>query len=118
MSKEIKRIYKNGKRYYQVIQDNRIIGKFPSVTTILSATKPEKDKQKLDEWKNRLGIENAEKVSQDAADRGTVMHRIIEVWSQDRYLFQLQDYLYKYIGYNDKELINIRDDLKQIGIDL
>jgi genome maintenance exonuclease 1 len=49
--------------------------KLPSVTTILDATK---DKSKLQEWINKVGEEEAERIKNDAAKVGTAMHAFIE----------------------------------------
>ena len=49
--------------------------KTPSVTTILSATK---DQTALDEWRKRVGIENAKKIAAEAANIGTAMHANLE----------------------------------------
>ena len=50
----------------------------PSVTTILSATKSEESKAKLAAWRQREGEKKADKIRDDAAARGTIMHRILE----------------------------------------
>ena len=50
----------------------------PSVTTILSATKTEEEKQKIKDWQNRVGIQQADRIRDQAANRGSVMHRIVE----------------------------------------
>ena len=47
----------------------------PSVTTILSATK---DKEHLDEWVNRIGVEEADRIKNEAALVGTHMHSVVE----------------------------------------
>ena len=48
-----------------------------SVTTILGETK---DKSFLEDWKKRVGKEQAKKIMTDASKRGTSMHNIIEGW--------------------------------------
>jgi hypothetical protein len=50
--------------------------KLPSVTTILSKTKPENDS--LQQWIDRVGEEEAERIRNEAAARGTEMHEILE----------------------------------------
>jgi ATP-dependent exoDNAse (exonuclease V) beta subunit len=60
----------NGRRYV-----NRFDEALPSVTTILDFTK---DKTKLDEWKQRVGDEEAERIRISAAAVGTAMHSFIE----------------------------------------
>lgn len=47
----------------------------PSVTTILSATK---DMTHLNEWKKRVGEENARRITTEAAGVGTAMHNNLE----------------------------------------
>jgi genome maintenance exonuclease 1 len=61
----------NGKRVY-VTPDGL---KVPSVTTILSATK---DMTHLNEWKKRVGVENAQRITTEAAGVGTAMHANLE----------------------------------------
>ena len=47
----------------------------PSVTTILSATK---DMTHLNEWKKRVGVDNANRIASEAAGVGTAMHANLE----------------------------------------
>lgn len=47
----------------------------PSVTTILSATK---DMTALNEWKRRVGEENAKRIAKESAGVGTSMHNNLE----------------------------------------
>ena len=49
--------------------------KLPSVTRILDATK---DRAKIDEWVQRIGKEEAERIKTTAATTGTHMHNVIE----------------------------------------
>ena len=62
-----------GQRHYDV--DNE---KLPSVTTILSQTQPEEKKQKLAEWEQKVGKNEAERIRDKSAERGTIVHRILE----------------------------------------
>ena len=64
----------NGRKY------NTPTGNLPSVTTILSATKSQESKQKLQQWRNRVGEVEAKKITTEAANVGTVMHGILEHW--------------------------------------
>jgi genome maintenance exonuclease 1 len=59
------------KRVYQT-PDGEML---PSVTTILSATK---DMTHLNEWKKRVGAENAQRITTEAAGIGTAMHGNLE----------------------------------------
>jgi genome maintenance exonuclease 1 len=49
--------------------------KVPSVTTILSATK---DKRFLDNWRRKVGNDEADRIMQQASAIGTEMHLVIE----------------------------------------
>lgn len=73
----ISRVEINGKRYYKVIEKGIEVGTFPSVTSILGSTK---DKSGLDNWRNKIGDEAADKIGKDSTDRGTVMHRLCELY--------------------------------------
>ena len=77
MSESIKRVVINGFRYYQVSDLTGIIGTFPSVTSVLGETS---DKSGLDAWRNRIGHQKADQIGKDAANRGTVMHRLCEIY--------------------------------------
>lgn len=76
--KPINRKTANGKRHYQTPDG----GAVPSVTTILDKTKPAKAKKALADWKKRTdavhGKGAAQKITQEAADRGTKMHAYLE----------------------------------------
>jgi len=71
----------DGQRYY-VLPDG--VTKLKSVTTILSE---KLDKTALLEWKKRVGEEEAQKISVQAARRGTAIHNIAEryVLNEERY---------------------------------
>ena len=49
--------------------------KLPSVTTILDATKSEESKQALANWRKRVGTQQAQAITTEAAGRGTRMHK-------------------------------------------
>ena len=63
----------NGGRHYDINET-----KLPSVTTILSATQSPEKMAILSKWKQKVGEKKADEIRDDAAARGTVMHRIIE----------------------------------------
>ncbi|MGL5805473.1 MAG: hypothetical protein ACRC11_08520 [Xenococcaceae cyanobacterium] len=50
---------------------------YPSVTSILSATKPEQAKQALQNWRRRIGKEKAQQITTNASRRGTSLHGAI-----------------------------------------
>ena len=58
--------------------------KLPSVTTILSATKSEEEKAALANWKERVGIKEANRIKTEASSRGTSMHSYIEDYLRGR----------------------------------
>jgi len=64
----------DGKRHYCLPDGSQV----PSVTTILDRTKPEAQRQALAEWKKRVGEAQAQKISTEAANRGTRMHSYLE----------------------------------------
>lgn len=53
---------------------------YPSVSTILSATKPEKDRLALQRWRKRVGVKQAQKISTQACRRGTSVHTAINYY--------------------------------------
>ena len=81
--KEITRGSTNGKRFY-----NTPTGALPSVTTILSATKPEKDREGLENWRKWVGNARADAICSEAANRGTRMHKYLEDYVIDGVLKQ------------------------------
>ncbi len=62
-----------GQRHY-IINDEKL----PSVTTILQATQSAEKKASLANWVGRVGKDNAEHIKNTAANRGSIMHHIIE----------------------------------------
>ena len=63
----------NDQRHYDIGQE-----KLPSVTTILQATQSPEKKAILAKWKQKVGETKAESIKNEAGNRGTIMHRIIE----------------------------------------
>jgi len=61
---------KDGTRYYTTPEGNN----YPSVTTMLGHF----GKKQINEWRKRIGEENANRISKAAASRGTKLHNIIE----------------------------------------
>ena len=77
MAETIKRVIIDGFRYYQVSTPTEIIGTYPSVTSVLGETS---DKTGLDAWRDRVGAETADRIGKDATSRGTVMHKLCELY--------------------------------------
>ena len=71
--------FENGLRNYLFGDE-----KLPSVTSILQATKSEEDKASLENWKKRVGYEEANKIKVEASNRGTSMHSYIEDFLKGR----------------------------------
>jgi genome maintenance exonuclease 1 len=63
----------NDQRHYDIGEE-----KLPSVTTILQATQSPEKKAILAKWKQKVGETKAESIKNEAGNRGTIMHRIIE----------------------------------------
>lgn len=70
----IRRTTENGSRLYTTPAGDRV----PSVTTVLSATTPTKKKQALQNWRNAVGHQQAQQITNQAANRGTRMHSFLE----------------------------------------
>ena len=68
-----------GSRHYNV-GDKKI----PSVTTILSATQSEEKRASLDRWRERVGYQEAARITSQAALRGTEMHYVLENYIDGR----------------------------------
>ena len=64
-----------GSRHYDIDQQM-----LPSVTTILSATQSEEKRQKLAEWRARIGAQGADRIRDVSAMRGTAMHTYLEAY--------------------------------------
>jgi len=67
---DVKQINQQGKRVYQTPS-----GTTPSVTTILSKTK---DQTGLNEWRKRVGEQEAQRIMTEAAGVGTALHNNLE----------------------------------------
>ena len=58
--------------------------KLPSVTSILQATKSEEDKAAIKNWVERVGSAEANRIKNEASNRGTSMHSYIEDFLRGR----------------------------------
>ena len=54
------------------------------MTSILQATKSDEDKAALENWKNRVGYKEANRIKSEASNRGTSMHSYIEDFLRGR----------------------------------
>jgi len=69
------KLKRGGGRSYFVTEGG---DRFPSVTTILNATKPPEDRAALQAWRRRVGYAEAQRISTTASRRGTGTHKQIE----------------------------------------
>jgi genome maintenance exonuclease 1 len=66
-----------GLRHYTLagdIQGQRL----PSVTTVLGQTQTKDKANSLQRWRDKVGVEEAKRITQEAAARGTAMHLYLE----------------------------------------
>lgn len=69
----------NGYRYYYIEDQDTLV---PGVTSIIDGTS---DKSWLKKWREKIGPAKADKITRDAAQRGTVMHLMYETYFQIYY---------------------------------
>ena len=65
----------DGLRHYTIDGSQK---KLPSVTTVLGQTQPKEKQESLERWRNRVGLREAQKITRDAAIRGTARHKYLE----------------------------------------
>jgi ATP-dependent exoDNAse (exonuclease V) beta subunit len=70
----VKQVRSQGKSYYVDDRGQQL----PSVTTILNATRSAEQWERLANWKQRVGAEEAQRISSTASRRGTGTHRQIQ----------------------------------------
>ncbi len=63
-----------GQRWYSISEGKA----YPSITTILGGTMEPEKKARLENWRTMLGPLVADKKAKKAADRGTVVHSLLE----------------------------------------
>lgn len=64
-----------GLRHYTVEGEEQ---KLPSVTTVLARTQSKEKTESLKRWKEKVGEKKAEEIKNEAANRGTAMHKYLE----------------------------------------
>lgn len=102
----LEREHINNVRYYKV--DGELL---PSVTTILSLTK---DNEYLEKWKARIGEEEAERIKNEAGERGTSMHLHLENWLQKEVPIPGEDYEDLSAQMADVIHLNIRNRISEL----
>ena len=75
-----------GNRHYDINQEM-----LPSVTTILSATQSDEKKASLANWRQKIGENEAERIKNEAASRGTAMHQFLEFYLRNEKILDLSD---------------------------
>ena len=73
--------YKTVDRKRRLIFDGKA---YPSVSTILAATKPLSDRIALQKWRKRVGYQKAQQISTQACRRGTSIHTAINYFLEGR----------------------------------
>lgn len=76
---ELDSIMTDGGRFYITPSGDQ----YPSITTVLSAMQSAEKKQVLENWRARVGEQEANKVSRQATSRGTGMHTICENYTSN-----------------------------------
>lgn len=118
---KIERIVLNNMRYYKVTKfenksdkEGSVIGIFPSVTSVLGATS---DKTFLKKWEKRIGKDQADYITQSAGKRGTVMHRLCEIYLGLPMLMDKADRLEETLrqSVNDREINEYDNRAKMVG---
>jgi genome maintenance exonuclease 1 len=64
----------DGKRHYCLPDGSKVA----SVTSILDRTKSQESRDALDRWRRSIGVERAQQITTEAANRGTRMHTYLE----------------------------------------
>ena len=72
-------VFIDGKRFHKTA-----IGNLPGVTSVLSATKSERDRNGIEIWKRKVGQEVADRIVKEACIRGDYVHAAIEAVLEDR----------------------------------
>lgn len=75
--------YKTVDRKRRLIFEDKL---YPSVSTILSATKPISDRLALQRWRKRVGYQKAQQISNQACRRGTSIHTAINLFLEGKEL--------------------------------
>ena len=75
-----------GNRHYDINQEM-----LPSVTTGLQGTQEEEKTRRLAEWRRKVGENEAERIKNEAASRGTAMHEFLEYYLQNKKVLDLSD---------------------------
>ena len=75
-----------GNRHYDINQEM-----LPSVTTIIQETQSDEKKASLANWRQKVGENEADKIRDEAASRGTAMHQFLEFYLRNEKILDLSD---------------------------
>ena len=75
-----------GNRHYDINQEM-----LPSVTTIIQETQSDEKKASLANWRQKVGENEAERIKNEAASRGTAMHQFLEFYLRNEKILDLSD---------------------------
>ena len=106
----IPRVEVNGKRFYATPDG----AKLPSVTTILEKTKSEESKAALQTWRKRVGEQQAQQITTEAANRGTRMHTYLEHYVKNNELKEQGSNPYSWASHAMAQTV-IEDGLKNVN---
>ena len=100
-----------GNRHYDVNQEI-----LPSVTTILQETQAEEKTRSLAEWKKRVGESVANQQKDEAARRGTALHKFLEFHLREEKILADTRDLTAFIrqGENSRHALNILESFAKI----
>jgi hypothetical protein len=105
----VPRVEINGKRFYATPDG----AKLPSVTTILEKTKSEESRIALQNWRKRVGEQQAQQITTEAANRGTRMHTYLEHYVKTGELKEPGSNPYSWASYAMAQTV-IEDGLKNV----
>jgi hypothetical protein len=105
---------KNGTGRYYIVDESRDIA-LPSVTTIIGETS---DKSGLKNWENRVGKEEAARISKFSANRGTYMHALHEHYLDALYVDPQENALQYAFLKSAEDCPDLTEDEKNCGKDL
>jgi genome maintenance exonuclease 1 len=92
----------DGRRFYTLPNGSQV----PSITTVLGALK----KKAIMEWRDRVGHEEANRISRKASSRGTNVHRICEL-----YLLNEEDHTKKAMPDALEMFLSLKPELNKIN---
>jgi ATP-dependent exoDNAse (exonuclease V) beta subunit len=106
---ELSRTSEEGQRLYLTPDGKKV----PSVTTILSATQPKEKQEALQNWRRRVGVDKAQAITTEAANRGTRMHTYLEHYVKSGEMKERGTNPFSWASYAMAETV-IRDGLKNV----